>query len=367
MTAKKKKILIICPHPVGYVPGQRLKYEQYFNHWQNNGYEVTIKPFFSESTQQVLYKQGHFFSKITGTLGGYFKRLALLFSIGRHDLVYVFLWVTPFGPPFFEWLTRKTAKKIIYDIDDLVFLKHRIAEPWYAYLLKGREKPIYLMKTANHIITCTPYLDEFARQHNQHTTDISSTINTDQYLPVNTYTNDKIIVLGWSGSHSTLRMLKLILPALIELKKSLDYKLVVMGGTDIEIPGIVIEKLEWTEEKEISTLQKIDIGLYPLPMDEEWVKGKSGLKALQYMALGIPTIASNCGCNDRVIENGVSGFLVSTQEEWVEKIILLAKDAALRKSMGLAARETVEKSYSVKANEAVYLKILDNLVTNKVV
>ncbi|MEI7473041.1 MAG: glycosyltransferase family 4 protein [Chitinophagaceae bacterium] len=367
MTTKNKKILIICPHPVGYVPGQRLKYEQYFNHWRNNGYELTIKPFFSESTQQVLYKKGHYISKITGTLGGYFKRLALLFSIRRHDLVYVFLWVTPFGPPFFEWLTRKTAKKIIYDIDDLVFLKHRIAEPWYAYLLKGREKPIYLMKTANHIITCTPYLDEFARKYNQHTTDISSTINTDHYKPVNKYTNDHQIVLGWSGSHSTLRMLKLILPALIELKKSLDYKLVVMGGTDIDIPGIVTEKLEWTEEKEISTLQKMDIGLYPLPIDEEWVKGKSGLKALQYMALGIPTIASNCGCNDRVIENGVSGFLVSTQEEWVEKIILLANDAALRKSMGRAARETVEKTYSVKANEAVYLKILDSLVTNKVV
>jgi glycosyltransferase involved in cell wall biosynthesis len=199
------------------------------------------------------------------------------------------------------------------------------------------------MKSANHIITCTPYLDEFAKQFNANTTDISSTINTEKYLPVNTYSNDHTIVLGWSGSHSTLRILKLILPALTALKDLLDYKLLVMGGTNIDIPGIQMEKLEWSEEKEISTLQKIDIGLYPLPMDEEWVKGKSGLKALQYMALGIPTIASNCGCNDRVIHNGISGFLVSTQEEWIEKIILLAKDAALRKSMGKAARSLLKK------------------------
>jgi hypothetical protein len=94
-------------------PGQRLKYEQYFKHWERNGFELTIQSFFGESTQQVLYKKGHFFSKFTGTLGGYFKRIALLFSIRRYDIVYVFLWVTPFGPPLFEWMTRKLARKIV--------------------------------------------------------------------------------------------------------------------------------------------------------------------------------------------------------------------------------------------------------------
>jgi L-malate glycosyltransferase len=359
MNEKKKKILILCPHPVGYVPGQRLKYEQYFDSWQKDGYEITVKPFFSEPVQKLLYKKGYIFVKVFGTIQGYIKRFVQLFTLGNYDKVYVFLWVTPFGPPFFEWLTCKLSKKIIYDIDDLVFLKHREAEPWYAYFLKGREKPAFLMKNANHIITCTPYLDEFAKQFNKHTTDISSTINTITYQPVNKYTNNSKLVLGWSGSHSTIRMLKLIVPVLIELKKKVDFKLIVMGSTDFEVTGLETEALEWSEELEIPTLQKIDIGLYPLPLNEEWVKGKSGLKALQYMALGIPTVATNAGCNDRVIENGVSGFLVTTEQEWVEKILLLVNDPSLRKKLGEAARKRVEQYYSIKANEPVYLSILN--------
>ena len=356
-----KKILVICPHPEGYVPGQRLKYEQYFNHWRNNGYDVTVKPFFSEAVQKVLYKKGYFHVKIYGTLAGYVKRFFQLFTTSKYDTVYVFLWVTPFGPPLFEWAVSKLAKRMIYDIDDLVFLKHKEAEPWYAYFLKGRQKPIYLMKKADHIITCTPYLDEFARQFNARTTDISSTINTATYQPVNKYTNTQKITLGWSGSHSTIRMLRIIIPVLLELKKQVDFTLIVMGSADFEIPGLEVEAYAWSEEIEIPTLQKIDIGLYPLPLNEEWVKGKSGLKALQYMALGIPTIATNVGCNDRVIENGVSGFLVITEQEWIEKLLLLINDPALRKKIGEAARQRVERYYSIKANEPVYLSILNGV------
>jgi L-malate glycosyltransferase len=357
----QKRILIICPHPVGYVPGQRLKYEQYFDSWKNNGYQLTVKPFFSESVQKILYKKGFLFAKIGGTLAGYVKRFFLLFSVRKYDTVYIFLWTTPFGPPLSEWLFCKLARRVIYDIDDLVFLKHKEAEPWYAYLLKGRDKPSFLMKKANHVITCTPFLDEYAKKFNSITTDISSTINTITYVPVNKYSNDTTITLGWSGSHSTIRMLKLIIPALTELKKHIDFKLIVMGSVDFEIQGIDVVALDWSEEKEIPTLQKIDIGLYPLPLNEEWVNGKSGLKALQYMALGIPTIATNVGCNNRVIENGTSGFLVTTEQEWIQKILLLANDPSLRKRIGEAARKRVEQYYSIKANEPVYLSILNEV------
>jgi L-malate glycosyltransferase len=361
-TNKAKRILVICPHPVGFVPGQRLKYEQYFSDWKKNGYQVDVRPFMSVPFQKIVYKKGFFLNKVWGTVLGYLGRVGDLFIIPRYDLVYVFLWVTPFGLPFFELLMSKLAKKMVYDIDDLVFLKNERAEPWYALLLKGRQKPAFLMKRANHVITCTPFLDSYARQYNNNTTDISSTINTDTYQPVNKYNNTSTITLGWSGSHSTIRMLKTILPVFTELKKSVNFKLLVMGSTNFELEGIDIETIEWSEEKEIVTLQRIDIGLYPLPLDEEWVKGKSGLKALQYMALGIPTIASNVGCNDRVIETGVSGFLVTTHQEWIEKILLLINNPELRKQIGTAARERVEKMYSINAKAPVYLSILNNVI-----
>jgi L-malate glycosyltransferase len=311
----------------------------------------------------VVYKQGYFLTKALFTLAGYIRRVAVLFSVGRYDVVYVHLWVTPFGPPIFECLVRRLTRKLVYDIDDLVYLgeNHSRQRPFIA-ALKGRKKPIYLMRAADHVITCTPYLDSFVRKYNQHTTDISSTINTDTYQPVNPYTNDpdKPLVIGWSGSHTTAKYLHLLDSVLVELAKQRPFKLLVMGAPDFALPGVDVEPLPWSEAAEIPTLQRMDIGLYPLP-NEEWVLGKSGLKALQYMALGIPTVATAIGANFRVMEDGVSGFLVDDEEAWLARLIQLMDDEALRQRLGAAARSRVENLYSIKANAPVYLGILDNL------
>ncbi|MGI8551496.1 MAG: glycosyltransferase family 4 protein, partial [Dehalococcoidia bacterium] len=209
--------------------------------------------------------------------------------------------------------------------------------------------------------TCTPALDTLVRRHNPNTTDISSTINTDTYLPANRYPHTGSLTLGWSGSLSTVRYLSLLKNVLLELRDEFPFKLRVIGSTDFRIEGLDVAALPWQEHTEVDDLNQIDIGLYPLPQ-EEWVLGKSGLKALQYMALGIPTVATAIGANFRVIEDGVSGFLVSTEEEWKEKILLLARDPELRRRMGHKARERVEALYSVHANRDTYVRILDAVI-----
>lgn len=358
-----KKLLVLCPYPENKAPSQRLKFEQYYPCFRTNGYVITVRPFMSEGFWNIAYKPGRMAAKAIFILQSYWRRFCALFTIRRYDIVYIHLWVTPFGPPLFEWLVCKLARKVIFDIDDLVYMKNKKADKWYTHLLKGRGKPVYLIKKADHVITCTPYLDEFARKFNPHTTDISSTINTKTYLPVNVYSNEKEVTLGWSGSHSTIRYLKLLHPVLKELSREVKFKLLVMGDAGFAMEGVNVESHPWTEEKEIPVLQQIDIGLYPLPLDEEWVFGKSGLKALQYMALGIPTVATAIGANFRVIENGINGFLVLTPEDWLDKLRLLINDPVLRKNMGIKAREHVEKNYSVKANEPVYLDILNKVLT----
>jgi glycosyltransferase involved in cell wall biosynthesis len=355
---KHKRILVICPHPEGYVPGQRLKYEQYFDNWRQNGYDITISPFMSKKMQEIVYKKGHFLQKVLGTADGYRRRFMDIFRVRQYDLVYIFLSVTPFGPPCSEWLFTSLAKKVIYDIDDLVFLKNVKHESPLLGALKGKKKPFFLMRKADHVISCTPYLDGIVRQYNQHSTDISSTINTDTYIPVNKYSNDNVPVLGWSGSHTTSRYLYLLKDVLLELRRKVNFKLLVIGSEDFNIPGIEVEAHAWSAEKEITLLQQIDIGLYPLPADDPWIMGKSGLKALQYMALGIPTVATRAGCNDRVIEDNVSGFLVYNEEEWVEKLLTLISSVALRKTIGTNARKRVEQYYSIKVNAPTYLDII---------
>lgn len=345
---EKKRILFICPHPENVAPGQRLKYEQYFSYLRQSGFEIVVKPFESDRLWDLKFKRGIFVfaEKVLWTLLGYFKRFFLLFAVPRYDLVYVFLWVTPFGPPVFEWMIAKLSRKVIYDIDDLIFLRNTSMESRFIDSLKGRNKPIFLMKCADHVITCTPYLDEFVRKYNQQTTDISSTINTDTYQPKTDYrvSNDKI-VLGWSGSISTTVHLRTLGPVFKKLQDGgLSFSLLVMGDENFRMPGIDVEALPWKESYEIEVIKRFDIGLYPLP-DEQWVYGKSGLKALQYMAAGIPTIATAIGTNFRIIENNVNGLLVNNEEEWVASLKLLISDEALRKRLGEKGREIVETKF----------------------
>jgi glycosyltransferase involved in cell wall biosynthesis len=360
--ARPKSILVVCPHPENVSPGQRLKYEQYFGHWRANGYTVTVKPFMTRRMWDVVYKKGRFAEKIFWTLYGYLQRVLLAFSVPQYDVVYVFLWVTPFGPPLFERLYRALARKIVYDIDDLVFLPNASRSNRFLSFLKGYRKPFYLMKAAQHVVTCTPFLDKTVRQFNQHTTDISSTINTDTYQPVNTYSNDGMLTLGWSGSHSTVKYVRLLHGALRRVYAQKPFKLLVIGDANFTLSDLPIEARNWVEAVEVQQLQRIDIGLYPLPLDDQWVMGKSGLKALQYMALGIPTVATAIGANFRVMEDGVSGFLVKTEDEWVARILQLMDDPALRRAIGTQARQRVEAYYSIHANAPVYLNILNTVV-----
>jgi glycosyltransferase involved in cell wall biosynthesis len=357
-----KKVLIICPHPENVAPGQRLKYEQYFEDWRTHGYKLKVSSFMTLRFWNIVYKKGYFFEKVFWTVIGYIKRIGTLFLIPFYDVTYVFLWGTPFGASLYERLIVLLSSKLVYDIDDMVFLGHSSDANKSLQRLKGKRKMIYLMKNADHVITCTPTLDKFVKQYNINTTDISSTVDTEnRYIPINQYKNNHQLIIGWSGSHSTSKYLYLLSDILKRLAHKYDFKLIVMGDKTFTIDGVNIEAYDWSESIEIKTLQKFDIGLYPLP-DEEWVYGKSGLKAIQYMALGIPTIATAIGANYRIIENDINGFLITTKdyEEWETIIEKLLINPDLRKRIGEQGRNTIIEKYSVTSNKSKYRQILDS-------
>jgi len=358
-SVKKTKILIICPYPVGEVPGQRLKYEQYFDFLCKHGFELHVSPFFSPYFYRDLYKPRKFFKKTLGTLLGYVRRTFLVLRLPLYDGIYIFLYVTPFLGCSYEALYRYCVKKVVYDIDDLVFLSRTSKQNAFISKLRGPSKYFYLMEKADHVVTCTPYLDSVARKYNSQTTDISSTVDTSVYLPRARYEDRGKLILGWSGSHSTSPYLKLLENVLIRLSIDYKFELLVIGDPTFTLENLSVTALPWSADTEVSDLSRIDIGLYPLPEDE-WVLGKSGLKAIQYMALGIPTVATSIGANFRVIEDGVSGFLATTDDDWFNAIKALIEDPATRKRIGTAGRAQVEKFFSVQANSSRYLRIFKN-------
>lgn len=359
---KKKRILVLSPNPVGYAPGQRLRYEQYLDSIREAGYEVNVSSFITESFQKIVYKKGKTPQKIFWTMVGYLRRIRDLFRLHRYDAVYIFLWVTPFGPPVYEYLVRKLSAKLIYDIDDLIYIRTKSTANPVISNIKGKNKPVYLFRNADHVITSTIAIEEFARKFNSRVTNIPVSINTGIYTPKPDYAvKGNKIILGWSGSLSTSPYMHLLDSMLIRLSKSLDFKLVILGDADFKIDGVEVEALAWTEEREVPTIRSFDIGLYPLP-DEEWVHGKGGGKALQYMALGVPVVATAIGMNFKIIQNDVNGFLVSSDEEWIQVIQKLAESEELRRRVGSKGVEVVESIYSVNVNKATYISIIKELI-----
>ncbi len=284
-----------------------------------------------------------------------------MFDLAGYDFVFIHREACPVGPPLFEWIiTKVLKKKTIYDFDDAIWLTDRKRESRWLQRVKWRSKIASICKWSYKVSCGNEYLCAYARQfntnvfHNPTTIDTQLLHNPQQYTKIK---RNKIIV-GWTGSHSTLKYIMELEPVLqgIETK----YPLVEFWVIADQPPELKLMNLHfkpWSLETEISDLVQFDIGLMPLP-DDEWTKGKCGFKALQYMALQIPAIAAPVGVNKEIIQNGMNGLLCETPAEWKHQIIQLIENEALRNSIGLAARKTVIDRYSVSSNESNFIDFM---------
>lgn len=205
------------------------------------------------------------------------------------------------------------------------------------------------------------YLLDYTGKHNPHailnptTIDTESWHNPDQ-VPVG-MDRGEMVVIGWTGSHSTLKYLDIVAPLLLKIESNFPHvQIMIIADRKPRLRLNSFLFLPWNEETEIQDLTKIDIGIMPLP-DDEWSKGKCGFKALQYMALGKPVVASAVGVNTSIIQDGVNGFLCSKLDDWDGALTTLIKDKGLRTQMGRNGREKVIGHYSVVSNSANFLSL----------
>jgi glycosyltransferase involved in cell wall biosynthesis len=360
--AERKQMLVICPFPEGVAAGQRLKYEQYFDDWRDAGYDITVSPYMDMAMWRVVYTKGAYLAKALGVLRGQLRRIRDIFRIHRYDIVYVHMPVTPLGTALFERLTRRLAARLVFDIEDNVILDGASAQQSVnpiARLLRSRKKALHLVRTADHVVTSSPFLNHTCLGINARNacTYISSSVDTDRFLPATPYSNDRVVTVGWTGTFSSRPYLDLLRPVFQQLAQQVPFRLRVIGNFDYELPGVDVEVVQWTAEREVEDLQAFDIGVYPLPIDD-WVLGKSGLKAIQYMAYGLPTVATEVGTTPMLIRDGENGLLVRTDEEWLHALVRLIRDPELRRRLGEAARHDAVAKYSVKAVAADYRRVL---------
>lgn len=349
-----KTIFFLVPYPKGEAPSQRFRFEQYLPFLEAQGYNIEIHSFYTYKTWQSLYN-GNTVTKMWGVFSSFFRRFGLLFKLHKADQLFIHREVAHVGPPIFEWIIAKVLrKKYIYDFDDAIWLPNYSESNARFHRLKAYWKVNYCMKWASKITAGNEYLAKYAKQYNPNVHIIPTTIDTEFHHSISCKYEQNEIVIGWTGTHTTMHYLNELIPVLKELEQTYDFTFLVISNDKPTFELNSLKFIKWQKETEIEDLAKMNIGVMPLQKDI-WSEGKCGFKGLQYMALEIPTIMSPVGVNTTIVQNGINGLLASSQEEWKEKIIFLLTDQELRKKLGQAGRKSVEERYSVKANQEKYL------------
>jgi glycosyltransferase involved in cell wall biosynthesis len=352
------KILFLTPYPIYSAPSQRFRFEQYFNFLQNNDITIVTSSFLDEATWKVFYQKGFLLKKVLGILKGVINRHLLLLKIHQFDKVFIHREAAMIGPAYFEWVYAKIfKKKLIFDFDDAIWLKDVSDANENLSWLKFPNKTKFIIKYAHTVIAGNTHLSNFALQFNKNVSIIPTTIDTSYHLPLQKKQTDKIKI-GWTGSSTTNKHFELLKKVLATItSKFSQVEIIMISNVAVYNNEFDIKFIKWNQQTEIEDLSQINIGIMPLPNDE-WAKGKCGFKGLQYMALEIPTIMSPVGVNTEIIQDGVNGFLASTEEEWLSKLGLLIQSEKLRKKLGKAGRQTVIDNYSIEANKEKYLTLL---------
>jgi len=355
------RLLALVPSLYDKSPGQRYRLEQWEPLLRERGVDITYAPFECAELNDVVYKQGQIAKKLRLVVQALGRRAALLSKLTNYDVIYLHREAALLGPAVFERLIHRSGVPIVFDFDDAIFLSYKSPSNGYLSYLKFAGKTKTNCRLAAHVMVGNPYLAEYARQFNQNVSIIPTTIDTDKYKPVNIENSSGPVVIGWTGSHSTVQHLDTLRSALAKLAQRESIRLRVIGTPNYQIEGVEFETIMWRSETEVEDLSAVDIGIMPLP-DDNWARGKCGAKALQFMAMGIPTVCSPVGVNTDIIQDNENGLIANSEDEWIEKLSLLIRSRELRARLGKAGRQTIEQRFSAAVQAPRVHEVLESVV-----
>ena len=337
----------------------RQRFLAYGPHLQAAGMDLEISPLLGDDHLKRLV-QGRGPSPFS-TARGYLRRLRVLLARRDHDLLWVHSELFPYLPGAWERLAAAGGKPVVYDQDDATFHQydsHR--RPVVRRLLGGKLEPLLAQAAA---ATCgNPYLRDYALHFCPNSIVLPTVVDGDAYRPMPRPPGGPLTV-GWIGSASTWPNVRPLLPVLRRLADKGLIRVRAVGAGDAaerdRFPGL--ELARWAETQEIADVQAMDVGIMPL-VDGPFERGKSGYKLIQYMACGLPTVASPVGVNSDIVADGETCLLATTPDSWEAALRRLAGDAGLRARMGAAGRARFEARYSLAANGPRLVALMEELL-----
>lgn len=277
---------------------------------------------------------------------GYRKTLEQLRNLPESDCVFVQRLLLS---PWQLRTLRCSTRRVIFDFDDAIYLRdsdRRRGAPHFLRRFCFR----HLVRRADLVIAGNGFLAERVRRGFPKSPPIviPTCVDPSKYKTTKHGTRSgKTLV--WIGSASTAKLLEGSRSLFEDLAgrvpglrlKTISDAFPVMGA-------MPVEPVPWSESSEAAELSSADLGVHWLD-DNEWNRGKCGLKILQYMAAGLPVVTNPTGVHSEMVLHGSTGYLAETPQQWFDAIAKLGSSPELRNRFGAAGRKRVVEHYSVAA------------------
>ena len=318
---------------------------QYIPTLERAGFDVEVASLFDKHYLDALYSGQRAKMPMIRSFG---RRIKALCRTGNFDLIWLEKEALPWLPAVIERTLMSSRTPVVVDYDDAIFHRYDQSRNGAIRWLLG-DKIDRVMSNSVLVTAGNDYLGQRARGAGARQIEIVPTVvDLEAYQVAPAVTEQSSLRVGWIGTPQTWQ--ELAQPTHSLLKPVLENHgatFRAIGAALEPRSGEHLEILPWTEAREVELIQTMDIGVMPLP-DTPWTRGKCGYKLIQYMACGLPVVASPVGVNSEIVEHGVNGFLASTDAEWRKAITTLLQDPDLRRNMGVAGRQKVEREYSLQ-------------------
>ncbi len=324
-------------------PSSRYRIVQYLPYLRSRGLDVTVKPLFGATYFWLLTWRAKWLQVVAKAIYvpvRFFKRAVDLLPLGHVDVIVIEGQLFPYCPATIERLLVRLKRKIVIELDDAIYLTR----------FHQRKIPA-LLRIASGAIVGNQTLAQYAQAFTDDVIVVPTVVDTDRFRPAESSTvhphQSEVMTIVWVGLAYNLPYLELLAPTIRELQRTDRVRFRVISSRPPRLPGLEVDFTPWTFGSEVEELQRCHIGVMPLPNDE-WARGKCGLKLLQYMAVGLAVVASPVGVNREIVQDGANGFWAQTEDEWHSRLLSLCRDSTLRVRMGQVARRTVEERYSLR-------------------
>ena len=321
--------------------------------YENAGINCRVMPLFDDryfdfqlldrptNLLDILKHLGYFMART-------FRRISDVLGSSQYDLVVFEKELLPYIPFGLERVFKLQGTRSVVLFDDATYSYYR-NHSFAIVRMLCRNKIDQIIRCADHIIVWNPTLEHYVRRLNQNVSAVNTAIDITRYR-IKSYhsssdSEQRSIVIGWIGTPNSFPFIHSLEGVFADLVRRYDVELRIISSQAYLSSNINVINRPWSLESEVDELLEFDIGIMPLP-NTEWAAGKSGVKALQYMSVGVPVVCSPVGMNAEVILDGENGMLARDESEWISKLSALIESRELRIRIGLDGRHTVESGYT---------------------